>query len=59
MKSVTTAAVAAMVAFGAAAVSAWADAEQGTTVEEARANLKEAVDLYIESFGDQGLPEGK
>jgi predicted RNase H-like HicB family nuclease len=32
---------------------------QGATVEEAQANLKEAVDLYIESFGDQALPEGK
>ncbi|HUV86379.1 MAG TPA: type II toxin-antitoxin system HicB family antitoxin [bacterium] len=30
---------------------------QGTTVEEAQANLKEAVDLYIESFGDEDLPE--
>ncbi|MGD8719541.1 MAG: type II toxin-antitoxin system HicB family antitoxin [Candidatus Zixiibacteriota bacterium] len=31
---------------------------QGETVEEAQANLKEAVDLYIESFGDEDLPEG-
>ena len=31
---------------------------QGATVEEAQANLKEAVDLYIESFGDEDLPEG-
>ena len=26
---------------------------QGKTIEEARANLKEAVELYIESFGVQ------
>jgi predicted RNase H-like HicB family nuclease len=25
---------------------------QGKTVEEARANLKEAVELFIESFGE-------
>jgi predicted RNase H-like HicB family nuclease len=25
---------------------------QGRTIEEAKANLKEAVDLYIESFGE-------
>jgi predicted RNase H-like HicB family nuclease len=31
---------------------------QGPTVEEAQANLKEAVDLYVESFGDEDLPEG-
>jgi predicted RNase H-like HicB family nuclease len=31
---------------------------QGATVEEAQANLKEAVDLYVESFGDDDLPEG-
>jgi predicted RNase H-like HicB family nuclease len=30
---------------------------QGVTIEEAQANLKEAVDLYIESFGDEDLPE--
>ena len=29
---------------------------QGKTIEEAQANLKEAVELYIESFGDQDLP---
>jgi len=31
---------------------------QGETIEEARANLKEAVELYIESFGEDDLPEG-
>lgn len=31
---------------------------QGTTIEEAQANLKEAVDLYVESFGTEDLPEG-
>lgn len=31
---------------------------QGQTIEEARANLKEAVELYIESFGQDDLPEG-
>jgi len=25
---------------------------QGKTVEEAQANMKEAVELYVESFGD-------
>jgi len=30
---------------------------QGKTVEEARANLKEAAELYIESFGEEDLPE--
>ena len=30
---------------------------QGRTVEEAKENLKEAVELYIESFGDEDLPE--
>lgn len=30
---------------------------QGKTIESARANLKEAVELYIESFGDDDLPE--
>jgi len=27
--------------------------------EEAKANLKEAVELYIESFGTDNLPESK
>jgi predicted RNase H-like HicB family nuclease len=30
---------------------------QGRTIEEAQANLKEAVDLYLESFGTDDLPE--
>lgn len=30
---------------------------QGKTIEEAQANLKEAVELYLESFGQEGLPE--
>ncbi len=30
---------------------------QGKTIEEAQANLREAVELYIESFGDEQLPE--
>ena len=30
---------------------------QGKTIEEAQANLKEAVELYIESFGTEDLPE--
>jgi predicted RNase H-like HicB family nuclease len=30
---------------------------QGKTIEEAQANLKEAVELYIESFGVEDLPE--
>jgi len=29
---------------------------QGRTIEEAQANLKEAVELYIESFGREDLP---
>jgi predicted RNase H-like HicB family nuclease len=29
---------------------------QGKSVEEAKANLKEAVELYIESFGEDDLP---
>ncbi|MFH0765444.1 MAG: type II toxin-antitoxin system HicB family antitoxin, partial [Calditrichota bacterium] len=32
---------------------------QGKTLEEAQANLKEAVELYIESFGDEDLPATK
>jgi predicted RNase H-like HicB family nuclease len=31
---------------------------QGKTVEEARANLQEAVDLYVESFGAEGVGPG-
>ena len=30
---------------------------QGKTIEEAQANLKEAVELYIESFGVDELPQ--
>ena len=30
---------------------------QGKTIEEAQANLKEAVELYLESFGTDDLPE--
>jgi len=29
---------------------------QGKTIEEAKANLKEAVELYLESFGEEDLP---
>jgi predicted RNase H-like HicB family nuclease len=29
---------------------------QGETIEEAKANIKEAVELYIESFGEHDLP---
>ncbi|MEE9455787.1 MAG: type II toxin-antitoxin system HicB family antitoxin [bacterium] len=29
---------------------------QGESLEEAQANLREAVELYIESFGDEGVP---
>lgn len=29
---------------------------QGKTIEEAQTNLKEAVQLYIESFGNEDLP---
>ncbi len=31
---------------------------QGKTIEEARANLREAVEVYIESFGTRDLPKG-
>ena len=30
---------------------------QGLTIEEAQANLREAVDLYLESFGTDDLPK--
>lgn len=30
---------------------------QGKTIEEAKESLKEAVELYIESFGPEDLPE--
>jgi predicted RNase H-like HicB family nuclease len=32
---------------------------QGKTIEEAQANLREAVELYIESFGVDDLPESR
>ena len=32
---------------------------QGKTIEEAQVNLKEAVELYIESFGTEDIPESK
>lgn len=30
---------------------------QGRTIEEAQANLKEAVELYLESFDEEDVPE--
>ncbi len=30
---------------------------QGKTIEEARKNIKEAIELYIESFGVEDLPD--
>jgi predicted RNase H-like HicB family nuclease len=30
---------------------------QGKTIEESQANLKEAVELYLESFGEDDIPE--
>ncbi len=30
---------------------------QGKTIEDAQENLKEAVEVYLESFGTEGLPE--
>ena len=30
---------------------------QGKTIEEAKRNLQEAVDLYLESFGTDDIPE--
>ncbi|HCJ67727.1 MAG TPA: type II toxin-antitoxin system HicB family antitoxin [Elusimicrobia bacterium] len=30
---------------------------QGKTIEEARKNLQEAVELYLESFGYEDLPQ--
>lgn len=32
---------------------------RGKSIEKAQANLKEAIELYLESFGSDGLPEGK
>lgn len=30
---------------------------QGKSIEDAKVNLKEAVELYLESFGAEDLPE--
>jgi predicted RNase H-like HicB family nuclease len=30
---------------------------QGKTIEEAQRNLREAVELYIESFGTEDIPQ--
>jgi predicted RNase H-like HicB family nuclease len=30
---------------------------QGKTIEEAKTNLKETVDLYLESFGNEDIPD--
>ena len=30
---------------------------QGRTIKQAQANLKEAVELYLESFGEEDVPE--
>lgn len=30
---------------------------QGRTIDEAKTNLKEAVDLYLESFGNEDIPD--
>lgn len=30
---------------------------QGKTIEDAQANLKEAVELYLETFGTDDLPQ--
>jgi len=32
---------------------------QGKTIEEAEKNLREAVELYIESFSSEDIPESK
>jgi len=32
---------------------------QGKTIEQAQANLKEAVDLYLDSFGTEDIPESQ
>jgi predicted RNase H-like HicB family nuclease len=32
---------------------------QGKTIEDAEKNLKEAVELYLESFNEDDIPEGK
>ena len=35
------------------------EVSQGKTIEEAKTNLEEAVELYVESFGDKDIPESK
>ena len=30
---------------------------QGESIEQAKANLQEAVELYLESFGDDDIPQ--
>lgn len=32
---------------------------QGKTIEDAKSNLQEAVELYLESFGPEDIPESK
>lgn len=32
---------------------------QGKSVDEAKSNLKEAVELFLESFGHEDLPESR
>lgn len=32
---------------------------QGKTITQAQANLKEAVELYLESFGTEDIPESQ
>lgn len=32
---------------------------QGATLDEAQANIKEAIELYIESFGAENMPMDK
>lgn len=32
---------------------------QGKSIDEASANLREAVELYIESYGDDELPDSQ
>ena len=44
--------------FFIARCSALGVTSQGESLEEAQANIKEAIDLYIESFGMDDLPSG-
>lgn len=32
---------------------------QGSDVESARANLREAIELYLETWGSEGMPAGQ